>query len=156
MSIQAIVNEVKDRVEPYVAKGQEVVSVSFDTFKKAGDVVAEGVQTVVKTQFGAGQDLVAAVQTSFEKARSAGLKAVVTDPIEYLPDGRKTVISAYNDTFSTVSKSSGEIVKIVKDGFDGVTAQFGKSPTAKKVASAKKTIRKTAKRASKKVEKAVA
>ncbi len=144
MDVQTIVNDVKGRVEPYVAKGQEVVTLSVDTLKKANGIVAEGVQTLVKTQVGASKDLFAAVQTSFDKAKTAGIKAVAASPIEYLPEGRELVISAYNDTVTLVSKTSGEVAKVVKAGFESVSASFGGSakPAAKK--APRKTARKAA------------
>lgn len=152
MTVQTIVNDVKGRVEPLVAKGQQVVTLSVDTLLKANDVVVDGVQSVVKTQIEAGKDLYAAFQTSFEKAKSAGIKAVAADPITYLPNGRKQVLSAYNHTVSTVSKTSGEVAKIVKSGFGSVSAKLGGSATAKK-SPAKKAVRKAPakKRATKKV-----
>ena len=152
MTVQTIVNDVKGRVEPLVAKGQEVVTVSVDALLKANDVVVDGVQTVVKTQIEAGKDLFATLQTSFEKAKSAGLKAVAAAPIDYLPDGRERVVSAYNDTVTTVSKTSGEVVKIVKKGYASVSAKLSGATVARK-APAKKVAAKKApakKRATKK------
>lgn len=147
MSVQTIVNDVKGRVEPYVAKGQQVVTVSVDTFKKATPIVVDGVQSLVQTQIEAGKDLIAAVQGSFEKAKTAGIKAVAASPIEYLPDGRERVLSAYNDSVVLVSKTSDEIVKLVKSGFESVSATI--DGEAKK--APRKTVRKTtAKKATKK------
>lgn len=120
--VEPIVADVKGRVEPIVAKGQNVVTASVDTFKKATPVVVEGVQSLVKTQIGAGKDLLDVFQGSFDKAIAAGIKAVATSPIEYIPDGRQCLISAYNDTVSLMTKTGDELVKIVKEGFDTVSA----------------------------------
>lgn len=151
MTVQTIVNDVKGRVEPLVAKGQEVVTLSVDALLKANDVVVDGVQTVVKTQIEAGKDLLATFQSSFEKAKTAGFKAVAAAPIDYLPDGRERVVSAYNDTVTVVTKTSGEVVKIVKKGYQTVSAKLSGAPVAKpsaKKAAAKKAP--TRKRATKK------
>ena len=144
MSVQTIVNDVKGRVEPYVAKGQQVVTVSVDTFKKATPIVVDGVQSLVQTQIEAGKDLFAAVQGSFEKAKTAGIKAVAASPIEYLPEGRERVLSAYNDSVVLVSKTSDEIVKLVKSSFKTVDGQ------AKKAAPRKTAAKKATKKATKK------
>ncbi|MDB5971915.1 MAG: hypothetical protein JWQ90_4365 [Hydrocarboniphaga sp.] len=141
MTVQTIVSDVKGRVEPLVAIGQEVVTLSVDALLKANDVVVDGVQTVVKTQIEAGKDLLATFQSSFEKAKSAGFKAVAAAPIDYLPDGRERVVSAYNDTLTVVTKTSGEVVKIVKKGYATVSAKLSGAAVAKK-APAKKTARK--------------
>lgn len=151
MTVQTIVNDVKGRVEPLVAKGQQVVNLSVDTLLKANDVVVDGVQTVVKTQIEAGKDLLAVFQSSFEKAKTAGIKAVAAAPADYLPAGRERVVSAYNDTLTVVGKTSGEVVKIVKHGYETVSAKLSGAP-AKKKAPAKKTAAKAPakKRAAKK------
>lgn len=156
MTVQTIVSDVKGRVEPLVAKGQEVVTVSVDTLLKANDVVVDGVTTVVKTQVEAGKDLFAAAQASFEKAKSAGIKAVVASPIEYLPDGRERVVSAYNDTVTVVTKTGEEVVKIVKEGYETVTATLTGAPVAAKAAPAKKPAQRKAPAAKKRTAKKAA
>ena len=157
MGVQTIVNDVKGYVEPLVVRGQEVVSVSVDTLIKANDVLLGGVQSVVQTQLEAGKDLFAAAQTSFEKAKTAGIKAVVASPTEYLPAGRERVVSAYNDTVVVVTKTSDDLVKVVKTGYASVSAQLKggvvaapKRAAAKTVRAASKTVA-GAKRAAKKV-----
>jgi hypothetical protein len=149
MDVQTIVNDVKGRVEPYVAKGQEVVTLSVDTFMKAKPVVVDGVQTLVKTQIEAGKDLITAVQGSYEKAKAAGFKAVAASPVEYLPAGKERVISAYNDTVSVVTKASDELVKIVKEGYESVSAKLTGAPVVEAPAKVvKKTVKKATKKAS--------
>ena len=150
MNVESIVSDVKGKVEPIVAKGQEAVQVGFETLKTANGIVVEGVQTLVKTNVEAGKDLFAAAQTSFEKAKADGIKTVAANPVAYLPEGKDRVISAYNDTVTLVSKTSDELVKTLKQGFDGINAAItGEAvvvtkakTTAKKVAAkAKKTVK---------------
>ena len=143
MSVQAIVNDVRGRVEPLVTKSQTVVELGVDALLKANDVVFDGVQSLLKTQVEAGRDLLAAVQTSFAKAKKAGLQKVASAPVDYLPDGRERVISAYNDTFTLVTKTSDEVAKIVKTGYASVSAELTGAP-ARKAAPAKKAVAKPA------------
>lgn len=150
MNVDTIVKDVKGRVEPYVAKGQEVVSVSVDTLKQANSVVVDGVQSLVKTQVEAGKDLLAAVQTSFNKVKADGIKAVAAAPIEYLPDGRERVLSAYNDSVTVVTKAGDQVAKIVKKGFSTVSGTLSGRAAAKvkaKTTQAKTTVRKTVRKA---------
>jgi len=141
MTVQTIVNDVKGRVEPLVAKGQEVVTLSVDTLLKANDVVVDGVQSLVKTQVEAGKDLLFVAQTFYGKAKSAGLKKVAASPGTYIPDPSERVVSAFNDSVAVVSKTSGEVVKIVKKGYESVSAKLSGAPAHKK-APAKKAARK--------------
>lgn len=148
MGVETIVNDVKGAVEPYVAKGQDVMTLSFETFKQANTVVVEGVQELFKTNVDAGKDLFAAAQTSFEKARTDGLKAVATKPIEYIPDGRDVVVAAYKDSFSIVAKTSEELFGVVKKGYEDVAAKLSGSTTVSGgVKKAKSAVRKSAKKA---------
>ncbi|HUP91727.1 MAG TPA: phasin family protein [Solimonas sp.] len=140
-------NDVKGRVEPIVAKGQEVVLASFETLKAANGIVVEGVTTLVQTQVEAGKDLFELAQTSFEKARADGLKAVAADPIAYLPDSKERVISAYNDSVAVFTKTGDELFKTFKQGYAKIAAEA--APT---VAKAKKTVKKTASKARKTIK----
>lgn len=146
MDVQTIVNDVKGRVEPLMSKGQAVVNVSAETLKKANGVLVSGVQSLLKTQVAAGKDLLAAAQSSFEKARKDGLKAVAASPIKYLPDGNERVLSAYNDTVTLMSKTGGELAKVVRQGFDSVSDKLGAAATAPKPGR-KRAARKTANKA---------
>ncbi|MGH8517008.1 MAG: phasin family protein [Panacagrimonas sp.] len=150
-------NDVKGAVEPFVAKGQDVVTVSLETFKQANTVVVEGVQELFKTNVDAGKDLFAAAQTSFEKARTDGLKAVASKPIEYIPDGREVVVAAYKDSFSIVSKTGEELFSVVKKGYEDVAAKLtGSTTVSGEVKKAKSTARKTVKKATTGAKKAAA
>lgn len=157
MNVETIVSDVKGAVEPYVAKGQDVVTVSFETLKQANAIVVEGVQDLFKTNVDAGKDLLSAAQASFEKAKTDGLKAVASKPVEYLPLGKDVVIAAYKDSFSIVTKTGEELVSVVKKGFEDVTAKLtGSATVSGEVKKAKATVRKTAKKAGAAAKKAVA
>ena len=147
MDVETIVNDVKGRVEPIVAKGQEVVEAGFETLKSANAIIVEGVQTLVKTNVEAGKDLFAAAQTSFEKAKTDGLKTVAANPVAYLPEGKDVVVAAYNDTISLVSKTSDELVAALKEGFDSINATISGKPAVAKVKTAAKRVAGKAKKA---------
>ncbi len=149
MNVESIVSDVKGKVEPIVAKGQEVVQAGFETLKTANGIVVEGVQTLVKSNVEAGKDLFAAAQTSFEKAKADGIKTVASNPVAYLPEGKERVISAYNDSVSLVTKTSDELVKTFKSGFDTINATISGQPV---VAKAKSTAKKVAAKAKKTVK----
>ena len=71
-----------------------------------------------------------------------GLKAVASNPVGYLPEGREQIVATFNTTVEKVSKSGEELFSTFKGGFEGVTAKInGENVT---VAKAKKTVRKTA------------
>ena len=157
MNVETIVSDVKGAVEPYVAKGQDVVTVSFETLKQANAIVVEGVQDLLKTNVDAGKDLLSAAQSSFEKAKADGLKAVAAKPIEYFPAGKDVVIAAYKDSLSIVTKAGEELVGLVKKGFGDVSAKLSGSTTVSgEVKKAKATVRKTAKKAGAAAKKVVA
>jgi hypothetical protein len=149
MDVQAIVNDLKGKAQPYVSKGQKVVNASVTTLKQANGIVASGVESLAKTQFEAGKDLFAAAQSSFAKAKADGIKAVAASPATYLPEGRERVLSAYNDSVVVVSKTSEKLTKVLKLGVASVTGKgtrpARKSPakTAPKKTAARKSARKT-------------
>lgn len=149
MNVETIVNDVKGRVEPIVAKGQDLVFTGFETLKSVNSIVLDGVSSLVQTHVQAGKDLFAVAQTSFEKARVDGFKAVAADPIAYLPEGKDRVISAYNDTVTVVSKTSDKVLKTVKTGYTSISAKLGGAPVRKAKPAARKTTRKTATKAKK-------
>ena len=149
MNVETIVNDVKGRVEPIVAKGQEVVETGFETLKSANAIIVEGVQTLVQTNVAAGKDLFAAAQTSFEKAKTDGLKTVAANPVAYLPEGKDVVVAAYNDTISLVSKTSDELVQTLKEGFDSINATLTGKPVVAKVKATVKKVASKAKKAAK-------
>lgn len=143
MKLDVLFNDVKGMVEPYVAKGQEVVTLSYETLMQANGILAESMHSLIKTNVAASKDLLAAAQVSLEKVKSDGLIAAAASPVDYLPDGRERVLSAYAESLEVVSKASGEVVKLVKQGYDTVSARL----IAKQV-SAPKPRRKAAKKVS--------
>lgn len=147
MNVETIVNDVKGKVEPIVAKGQDAVQAGFETLKTANGIVVEGVQTLVKTNVDAGKDLFAAAQTSFEKAKADGIKTVAANPVAYLPEGKDRVIAAYNDSVSLVTKTGDELVKTLKAGYDSINAAITGEAVA--VTKAKTTVKKVAAKAKK-------
>lgn len=156
MNVETIVNDVKGRVEPILeqgqeilAQGQEVVLAGFETLKSANAIVVEGVQMIVQTQVEAGKDLFAEAQTSFEKAKTDGIKAVAANPVAYLPEGKDRVISAYNDTVAVVAKTGDELAKTLKSGYATITAKISGEPVVVK------KVRSTAKKAAGKAKKAI-
>jgi hypothetical protein len=121
VKFEKAVKEVQDRLETVGERGQGVAKVSFKALKAANEVIIEGVQDLVTTQTAAAKDLFSATKQSFDKATAAGLVAVVKSPIEYLPDGRDTIVDAFQETIETVTKTG---VKVAKNGYEGVAAQI--------------------------------
>lgn len=157
MNVETIVNDVKGAVEPYVAKGQDVVTLSFETLKQSSSIVVEGVQDLVKTNVDASKNLFSAAQSSFEKVRADGIKAVVTKPIEYLPEGKDVIVAAYKDSLTIVTKAGEELASVVKKGFDDVSAKLtGSTTVSGEVTKAKTTVKKVAKKAGAAAKKAAA
>lgn len=156
MNFETLVKDVQKQVEPIIeqgqellAQGQDVVLAGFETLKTANGIVVSGVQTLVKTHVEAGKDLIEAAQTSFEKAKADGIKAVAADPISYLPEGKERVISAYNDTVTVVTKTSDKLAKTFKSGYSTISAKIAGEPVParKKAAARKPAARKTARAA---------
>lgn len=157
MNVETIVSDVKGAVEPYVAKGQDVVTLSFETLKQANSIVIDGVQGLVKTNLDAGKGLYSAAQSSYEKIKLDGIKAVAAKPVAYLPEGKTLVISAYKDTVTIVTKTGEELYGVVKKGFGDVSAKLtGSTTLSGEVKKAKATVRKTAKKATGAAKKAAA
>ena len=157
MGVETIVNDVKGAVEPYVVKGQDVVTLSLETFKQANTVVVEGVQELFKTNVDAGKDLFSAAQTSLEKARTDGLKAVASKPIEYIADGRTVVVSAYKESYSIVTKTGEQLVSVVRKGYEDISATLsGSAPVVVTAQKVKGKARKTVKKAAASAKKAAA
>lgn len=147
MNVETIVNDVKGRVEPILeqgqdilAQGQEVVLAGFETLKSANAIVVESVQMLVKTQVEAGKDLITEAQSSFEKAKTDGFKAVAADPIAYLPESKERLLSAYNDSIAVVSKTGDELAKTFKQGYQTISAKITGEPVVKKVRSTAKKV----------------
>ena len=147
MKFEQAVNEVKGRLESAGAQAQDVAKVSFKTIKAANNIVVIGVQGLVETNTEAAMDLYAAGKQSFDKALADGLLAVVKAPIEYLPEGRETIVDAFNDTVTVVTKTGEKLVKVVKHGYGDVVATFNGKPVRKARKAVRKTVRKTVRKA---------
>lgn len=146
--LETVSEQVKDRLESAGEQAQDVAKTSIETLKAANDVVIAAVQDLVKTQTEAAKDLYAVGKQSLDKAFAAGLLAVASNPIEYLPDGRDTIVGAFNETVETVTKTGEKLVKVVKSGYEDVAASFNGKPARKAATAARKTVRKTARKAS--------
>jgi hypothetical protein len=142
MNIEKAVKEVQDRLETVGERSQVVAKVSLKTLKAANEIVIAGVQDIVTVQTAAAKDLYAVSKQSFDKAVAAGLVAVVKAPVEYIPDGRETVVGAFTDTIDTVTKTGEKLAKVAKSGYQGIAASIQGKRTAK--ATARKTVRKVA------------
>jgi hypothetical protein len=143
MNIETIVTEVKGRLETVGAQAQDVAEISFDTIKKANQIVVNTAQDLFKTHSDTIKVVFDATKTSFEKALTDGLKAVAADPVSYLPAGREPIVAAFNDTVSTVSKTGEKLAKVIKAGYSDVSAKFGATPVKTVRSGARKTVRKT-------------
>lgn len=150
--LETVGEQVKDRLEQAGEQAQDVAKLSIETLKAANDVVIAAVQTLVKTHTEAAKDIFAASKQNLDKAFSAGLLAVATNPIEYLPDSRDTIVGAFNDTVETFTKTGEKLVKVVKNGYDDVAATFTGKPVRKAKSAARKTVRKAARKVSKATE----
>jgi hypothetical protein len=128
MKFDKAVNEVKDRLETVGERSQGVAKVSLKAFQAANEIVISSVQDIVTAQTAAAKDLFSASKESIEKAVAAGLVAVVKNPVEYIPDGRDTIVGAFNETIETVAKTGEKLVKVVKNGYEGVAAQIAGKP----------------------------
>lgn len=145
--LETVGEQVKDRLELAGEQAQDVAKLSIETLKAANDVVIAAVQTLVKTHTDAAKDLFTAGKQNLDKAFSAGLLAVATNPIEYIPDGRDTIVGAFNDTVETFTKTGVKLVKVVKNGYEDVAATFTGKPVRKAKSAGRKTVRKAARKA---------
>lgn len=142
MTFEKAVKEVQGRLETVGERSQDVAKVSLKTIKAANEIVISGVQDIVTAQAAAAKDLFAASKQSIDKAVAAGLVAVVKSPVAYLPDGRDTIVGAFNETVETLTKTGTKLVKVAKNGYEGVAASLQGKRTAR--ATARKAVRKTA------------
>jgi hypothetical protein len=143
MTLDKAVSEVKDRLETVGTQAQGAAKQGFKALKAANDVVLNGVQGVVKAQTEAAKELFTLGKESFDKAYAAGLLAVAQNPVEYIPDGRETIVGAFNETVDTLTKTGEKLVKVAKNGYVTVSAAIAGKPQrkqSKKVRKAKKTI----------------
>jgi capsule polysaccharide export protein KpsE/RkpR len=144
MNFQSVVEDVKGRVETISGHGQKVAEISIDSLKQVGDVVVGGYKSLVTENTTAAKEIYSAAVSSFEKAKTDGLKAIAADPISYLP-ATDTLVAPFNQTVTVVSRTGEELYKVVKTGVETIQAQLtGKSPAAKVAKAAKSTTKKAA------------
>jgi hypothetical protein len=140
MNFEKAVKEVQGTLETVGERSQDVAKVSLKTLKAANEIVVEGVQDIVALQTAAAKDLYTAGKQSFDKAVAAGLVAVVKAPVEYLPEGRETIVGAFNDTVETVTKTGEKLVKVAKTGYQGITASIQGKPVRKAAKKVRKAV----------------
>ena len=144
MNLQSVVEEVKGRVETISGQGQKVAEISIDSLKQAGDVVVGGYKSLVSDNTAAAKEIYSAAVSSFEKAKTDGLKAIAADPISYLP-ATGTLTAPFSQTVTVVSRTGEELYKVVKTGVETIQAQLtGKTTVAKVAKAAKSTTKKAA------------
>ena len=140
MNIEKAVKEVQDRLETVGERSQDVAKVSLKTLKAANEIVVDGVQDIVAVQTAAAKDLYTVGKQSFDKAVAAGLVAVVKAPVEYLPDGRQTIVGAFNETVETVTKTGEKLAKVAKSGYEGIAASIQGKQIRKPVRKAARKV----------------
>ncbi len=157
MNVETIVSDVKGRAEIVVTRGQEAFEVGFETFKTANAIVVDSMQTLLQTQVAAGKELIDLAQASFEKIKTDGIKAVASNPIAYLPQGKDTVLGVYSSSMSTVNKAGDDLAKTFKGGYANISASI-KGEKKKVAKAAKKATKKTtaARKSAPKAKKAAA
>ncbi|MEQ8798545.1 MAG: hypothetical protein RJQ08_01945 [Salinisphaeraceae bacterium] len=149
MAIQDMIKDVAARVDRARKPYQDALNTYVDVQKKAFKVVTGGARTLARTEIQAAKDVFSAARSSFDKARTDGVRQVANQPQAYLPEGRDRLVSAYKDTLDLIVKTSNELTDVMTDGYKKVLKSLNGKPAAKKKAPAKKPARKTAaKRAS--------
>ena len=140
MNIEKAVKEVQDRLELVGERSQGVAKVSVKTLKAANEIVVEGVQGVVAVQTAAAKDLYTAGKQSFDKAVAAGLVAVAKSPVEFLPEGRETIVGAFNETVDTVTQTGEKLAQVAKSGYQGIAASIQGKQIRKPVRKAARKV----------------
>ena len=140
MNIESVVNDVKTRVEAVSNRAQGVAELSVDTVKKANKIVVPTVQNIVEKQTDAARELFESGKSSVSRVRNDGLKAVASNPIEYLPQGRSVFVDAFNSSVELTTKAGDELAKVLRKAYEDALARINGKKS--KVAAAKKTARK--------------
>ncbi|MGH8530553.1 MAG: phasin family protein [Nevskiales bacterium] len=148
MAIEKVLSDVQERLETAGEQAQSVAEALLEQGKQAIEVVTDGVQALVKAQTAAAKDLVAEAKETFNKAKTAGLKAVAEKPADYLPSTERAV-AAFNEGKDLVVKTGKELVAVVKKGAKQIKAEITgkpvrKSPAKRSTATARKTVAKAA------------
>ncbi len=152
MNVQNLVTDLSSKVEKFATTGQEAAVIGFDTLKSANDIVVETVQVLVKTNADAGVALFGEAKTSFEKATTDGFKAVISNPIAYIP-ATTPAVDAFNTTVKTLSETGAELAKTFEGGYTSIVAKFnGETVIVAKAKKAAAPAVKAVKVAAKKVK----
>lgn len=146
MAFQDIIKDVKTRVETARKPYSEAFQAYVDTQKKAFGVVTGGAQTLAKTEADAAKDVFEAARSSFDKARSDGLKQIASQPQAYVLDSRERIVAAYKETVDQLRKTGTELGDVVSKGYQSVVNKLTGQQAAKK--GAKPAAKSTAKKAS--------
>lgn len=139
MAIQDIVNDVKTRVDSASKPYGEAFKAYVDVQKKAFNVVTDGAQTLAKTETNAAKDVFEAARSSFDKARTDGVKQIASQPTAYVPDSRERIVSAYRDTVDQLRKTGNEFGDVVSKGYQTVVNKLTGKATAKNGGAKKST-----------------
>ncbi|MCI0356106.1 MAG: phasin family protein [Acidobacteria bacterium] len=142
MAIQEVLSDVQERLETAGEQAQSVAETVLEQGKKAIEVVVDGVQALVKAQTAAAKDLVAEAKETFNKAKTAGFKAVAEKPADYLPSTERAV-AAFNEGKDLVIKAGEELVAVVKKGAKEIKAEITGKPVRKPAAKRSTGARKT-------------
>ncbi|WP_353109629.1 hypothetical protein [Salinisphaera dokdonensis] len=142
MKIQEIVSDVRSRVGTAGKQYQDAFKAYFDTQRKVVGVVTKNGQTLANTEVGAAKNLFAAAKSSFDKARTDGVRKVAKNPQAYVPNGRDQIVSAYKDTIDLLVQTGNELGNVVTSGYKSVLGKLSgetkKKTTTRKAAPAKK------------------
>ena len=149
MKIQEIVSDVRSRVGTAGKHYQDAFKAYFDAQRKAVGVVTKNGQTMANTEIGAAKNLFAAAKSSFDKARTDGVRKVANNPQAYVPNGRDQIVSAYKDTIDLLVQTGNELSNVVTSGYKSVIGKLS-GETQKKAGTRKTTTRKTSSAGSRK------
>ena len=149
MKIQEIVSDVRSRVGTAGKHYQDAFKAYFDAQRKAVGVVTKNGQTLANTEIGAAKNLFAAAKSSFDKARTDGVRKVANNPQAYVPNGRDQIVSAYKDTIDLLVQTGNELSSVVTSGYKSVIGKLS-GETQKKAGTRKTTTRKTSSAGSRK------
>lgn len=137
MSIQTMVNGVKGRVDGLACQGQNALSHSIRSFREGGEIVRDGLQNLIEGHTQALRDIVDSTKSGFDRARSDGLRAVVSSPVRYLPP-KDGFIDLFAGTADVFSRTGDRLIKTVTGGLAGVKAgRRGETPAVRKVVKSK-------------------
>ncbi|WP_353156712.1 hypothetical protein [Salinisphaera shabanensis] len=137
MKIQEIVSDVRNRVGTAGRNYQDAFKAYFDAQRKAVGVVTKNGQTLANTEIGAAKNIFAAAKSSFDKARTDGVRKIANNPQAYVPNGRDQIVSAYKDTIDLLVQTTNELSNVVTSGYKSVIGKLS-GDTSKKASATRK------------------